>query len=206
MGLKSARRYGGYEERTDAGQLLLRRLEAPRSNSPACLVRKLRTVVASDLKKVDQRQNVPRTRRTDERFSDPSYRRVLFRPVCTDKCSSDPSYRHALFRSRSYFPSGTSRRITPSRLFMMKTCPCGPTPKRRSARVAGGLPCWKFFSRMICSSVFGVPLSLRRIRRSAVDVAGACFGRLSALEIEDLAARIVPEQHQVLSCRIALSR
>src|SRR5205814_8210916 len=44
------------------------------------------------------------------------------------------------------------------------SCPFGPTPRRKSARVAGGLPCAAFFSLISCSSVFVSPLSLNRIR------------------------------------------
>ena len=48
-------------------------------------------------------------------------------------------------RGETYLP-GTSRRIVPSCLFMMNTWPPGPVPKRKSARVAGSFPCWRFFS------------------------------------------------------------
>ena len=54
-----------------------------------------------------------------------------------------------------FFASGTSRRIVPSRLLRMKIWPSGPSPKRRSARLAGGLPCAAFFSLMSWSSVLG---------------------------------------------------
>ena len=84
--------------------------------------------------------------------------------------------------------------MIPSALFNRKICPSGPWPKRRSARVAGGFPCFAFVSLMICSSVFG---------RAAVVEQDAPYRILAALrqvvgvEIEDLAARVVAEHHLV---------
>ena len=46
---------------------------------------------------------------------------------------------------RSQLPA-TSLRMVPSCLFKMNTCPSGPVPKRRSARVAASLPCSRFLA------------------------------------------------------------
>src|SRR5438128_2481628 len=63
---------------------------------------------------------------------------------------------------RVYRP-GIRSRIVPSRLLSRNIWPPGPSAKRRSARVAAGLPCAAFFSLMTCRNVFDIPLSFNKI-------------------------------------------
>ena len=88
--------------------------------------------------------------------------------------------------------------MTPSRLLRMKISPFGPSPKRRSARVDGVLPCATFFSLISCSSVFVCPLSLKRIRRIALLTA---VRQLVGADVEHFTARVVAEDQQIRELR-----
>ena len=85
--------------------------------------------------------------------------------------------------------------MTPSRLLRTKICPCGPSPNRRSARAAGSFFC--------CDVLLGDELE-QRLPRALVVEEDLADGRLAAVrqvvgvDVEDLAARVVAEDHQVL--------
>ena len=93
---------------------------------------------------------------------------------------------------------GTSRRMTPSRLLSTKICPCGPSPKRRSARAAG--------SFLLLDVLLDDELE-QRLPRALVVEEDPADRRLAAVrqvvgvDVEDLAARVVAEDHQVLQLR-----